>query len=245
VEQARECVVECSAKLVPLLQRSFPDAIVVPRTDPADPRTRTVDFQSALGSVARWRRPKLASFPLRTPYLHAPPGRIAYWRERLHALEAGMRIGFSWRSTNLRGRRALACAPLDEWGPIFKVPGLCFVNLQYDECKAELDRARSEFGVILHHFPEVDMFNDLTETAALMKALDLIISAPTTVSVQAAALGLPCWQLSYGADWQVHGTDHNPWHPTMKCFQRKADQSWLEIIEHVAAEVHRLSSAHG
>lgn len=245
VEQSHQCVVECSAKLVPLLQHSFPAATVVARTSPADSRTRTVDVQSALGSIARWRRPTLTSFPLRASYLQAPPGRIAYWRERLHALGAGMLVGFSWRSSNLNGRRALACTTLNEWGPIFAVPGVCFINLQYDECMDELNQARSEFGVMLHHFPEVDMFNDLNETAALMKALDLVISAPTTVSIQAAALGLPCWQMSYGADWQAHGTEHNPWYPTMKCFQRKAEQSWSEIIEQIASEVHRVALTHG
>jgi len=89
------------------------------------------------------------------------------------------------------------------------------------------------------------MFNDLTETAALVKALDLVISAPTTVSVQAAALGVPCWQMTYGGDWQVHGTAHNPWHPTIRRFKRRAEQPWSEVIEQISSELRLLASPHG
>jgi hypothetical protein len=49
--------------------------------------------------------------------------------------------------------------------------------------------ARERFGVELTVFPEVDLYNDLDEAAALTCALDLVISAPTAVSLHAAALG--------------------------------------------------------
>ena len=80
------------------------------------------------------------------------------------------------------------------------------MSLQYDECSAELAAARSRFGRALHAFPEVDLFNDLDEAAALTRACDLVISAPTAVSVLAAAVGVPTWQMTYGPDWQTHGT---------------------------------------
>ena len=89
------------------------------------------------------------------------------------------------------------------------------------------------------------MYDDLDETAALMKALDLVISAPTAVSIQAAALGIPSWEMYLGVSWQAHGTEHNPWHPTMKCFRRAWDQPWAEIIEQIAGELRRVARAQG
>ena len=125
------------------------------------------------------------------------------------------------------------------------MPGVHFVNLQYDECGNELEQARAEFGVTLHHFSEVDMLDDLDETAGLMKALDLVISAQTAVSAQAGALGVPCWQIGGGADWTALGAEHNPWYPAMKCFRRRWGQPWSGVIERIAGELRRVAPARG
>lgn len=244
IERARRCTLLCAPKLVSLFARSFPDAHVTAQinaTNVAD----AFDVQAAAGSAARWLRPTLASFPNRPGYLVADPQRVAYWRERLAVFSAGFKVGFCWRSSNQMGERAFDHPGISHWGPVFAVPGVHFVNLQYDECMGELDRARREFGVTLRHFPEVDMFDDLDETAALMKALDLVISAQTAVSVQAAALGLPCWQISSGGDWQALGAENNPWYQTMKCFRRMWEQPWSVIIEQIASELRRVARADG
>jgi len=244
IERARRCTLLCAPKLVTLFARSFPDAHVTAQinaTNPAD----AFDVQVAAGSVARWLRPTLASFPNRPGYLVADPQRVTYWRERFAGIGGGLKVGFCWRSSRLKGERAFEYTSLSQWGPIFAVPGVHFVNLQYDECMNELDQARSEFGVTLHHFSEVDMFDDLDETAALMKALDLVISAQTAVSALAGALGMPCWQMSQGLDWTALGAENNPWYPTMKCFRRTWEQPWSEIIEQIARELRRGALARG
>ena len=244
IERTRCCTLLCQPKLATLFARSFPDAHVTAQinaTDLAD----AFDVQVAAGSAARWLRPTLASFPNRPSYLVADPQRIAYWRKRFAEIGDGLKVGFCWRSSLSKAERSFEYSSLSQWGPIFAVPGVHFVNLQYDECRVELEQARSEFGVTLHHFLEVDMFDDLDETAALMKALDLVISAQTAVSAQAAALGVPCWQMSCGADWPALGAEHNPWYPTMKCFRRTWEQPWSVIIEQIAGELQRVARSHG
>jgi tetratricopeptide (TPR) repeat protein len=245
-----QCVVECSQKLESLFRRSFPAATIqVADQSLADmsylEALPQFDWQVAAGSLPLHFRRDLRDFPRHNGYLVADPQRIAYWRERFAEIGGGLKVGFCWRSSNQKAGRALEYSSISQWGPIFAVPGVHFFNLQYDECRGELDQARGEFGVTLHDFPEVDMFDDLDETAALMKALDLVISAPTAVSAQAAALGMPCWQMSKGVDWSDLGAKHNPWYPTMKCFRRAWNQPWAEIIEQIASELHRVARAHG
>jgi len=228
---AQACMIECAPKLAPLFARSFPAARVVPRSDPPHPDTaQGFDYQIPAGSLARWLRPELARFPARRGHLRAAPERVAYWKSRLAQLGGGLRVGFSWRSSNLKGERALYCTTLDQWEAIFAVPGVEFVCLQYDEYGEELARARERSGVTLHAFPEVDLYNDLLEAAALTQALDLVISAPTSVSLLSAALAVPTWQMTCGADWQVHGTDRNQWFPAMTQFKRAWDEEWDAII---------------
>ncbi|HZM44614.1 MAG TPA: tetratricopeptide repeat protein [Burkholderiales bacterium] len=235
---AQRCVIECAPKLVPLFARSFPGARVVAKSDPPHPgAAQAFDFQVPAGSLARWLRPSLASFPERRGHLVPAPERVAWWKARLARLGDGHKVGISWRSTNLKGERSLACTRLEQWGPILAVPGVLFVCLQYDECGAELDEARQRFGVAIHAFPEVDLYNDLDEAAALTQAIDLVISAPTAVSLLSAALGVRTWQMSYGADWQVHGTDRNPWFPAMTQLKRAWNQEWDEVIADIAARL--------
>lgn len=237
---AGRCLIECTAKLLPLIARSVPGATFAARTTPPQACTRGgFDYQAPAGDLARWLRPALASFPRHDGYLAPPEGRVAYWKERLAALGPGPWIGFGWRSSNLKGPRAAADIKLDRWGPVFTTPGARFVCLQYGECAADLAQARERWGVPLHAFPEVDLFNDLDEAAALTKAVDLVISAPTAVSILAAALGVPTWQLAFGYDWQRHGTPCNPWFPAMTIFHRAVDREWDAILLDVAGELRR------
>ena len=238
VAAAGGCVIECAPKLGPLFSRSFPGARVIGRGAPPLPDAlEGIDLQCPAGSLARWLRPTLASFPRRDGYLVAPASRVAYWRERLASLGPGMTVGFSWRSSNTKGERALVFTHLDQWGPIFGVPGVRFVCLQYDDCREELAAARARFGVDLEAFPEVDLFNDLEEAAALTRAVDLVISAPTAASLLAAALGVPTWQITYGTDWHMHGTDHVPWMPATTRFSRNWDEGWEALVETIAGRL--------
>jgi tetratricopeptide (TPR) repeat protein len=244
--RAGYCIIECTPKLAPLFARSFPDCDVVPRTEPPHPYTQHgIDFQVPSGSLGRWLRTGLDTFPQREGYLVADPQRVARWKERLRELGAGPKIGFSWRSINTRGERALACTSPDQWRAILRTPGVQFVCLQYDECSAELQAARTAFGVPLHQFSELDLFNDLDETAALTRALDLVISAPTAASVLSAALGVPTWQFHHGADWQMHGAPRHPWLPALRRFQRGAYQPWEEVMSEAAAELRRWLAGRG
>ena len=242
ITQADHCVIECTAKLIPLFTRSFPHAHMVPKLKSPHPETQTsFDYQCSAGSLAQWLRPNIESFPQQNKFLQANPARVAYWKQRLAELGPEPKIGFCWRSSLATGERPLHYTDLSQWGPIFVLQGAHFINLQYDKCSAELYEARQQFGVPLHDFSEVDMYNDLDETAALIHALDLVISAPTAVSAIAAALGVNTWVMAYGISWETHGTNHNPWFPSMQFFSRRWDQTWDGIIKHVAEQLRTLS----
>jgi tetratricopeptide (TPR) repeat protein len=235
IARAASCVIECHPKLLPLLVRTFPGAKVVLKTDP--PHTANLDtihYQCAAGSLARWLRPSLQSFPERASYVTPNSERVQYWQERLAEIGPGPKIGICWRSMKNHGSRMLHYTTLDLWGPIFTLPGVHFVNLQYDKCDEELDAARQLFGVPLHAFPEVDLLNDLDEAAALTQTLDLVISAGTASSVIAAALGVPTWLIEHSKDWGMLGADYMPWLPSQRNFCRHWNQPWSEVIAEIA-----------
>ena len=237
------CIVECDPRLVTLLERSFPGAEVVPQTVPPHPRTREpgIDFQIPAASLARWLRPSLESFPQRRGYLVPDPARAARWRERIGALGPGLKVGICWRSMLNKDAGALDSTQLNQWGPILTAPGVHFVNLQYDRCDEELREAGRLFGARIHVWDDTDLKNDQEGVAALIPALDLVLSAFTAVAQMAGGVGAPAWVLSHlGVQgWWGLGTDHCPWHPGLRLFPCGITDPWEPVIETVASELRR------
>jgi len=241
------CIVECEPRLVTLFERSFPGAEVVPQAVPPHPRTRQpgIDFQIPAASLARWLRPSLESFPQRRGYLVPDPARVARWRERIGALGPGLKVGICWRSSQNKWARSLDSTQLNQWGPILTAPGVHFVNLQYDRCDEELREAGRLFGARIHVWDDMDLKDDQEGVAALIPALDLVLSALTAVVQMSGAVGAPTWVMSRLADrsWFELGTDHCPWHPSVRLFPCGATDPWEPVIETVASELRRLASA--
>ncbi len=233
------CIIAVPKKLLPLFARSFPAAQFIGNDDAGKLAAlgSSVDVQSAIGSLARWLRPDIASFPKKHHYLVADPARVAYWKQRLDALGPEPKVGICWRSGNMTGGRIFYCSRIEQWGPILSLPGAQFVNLQYDECSEELSRTPQLFGTSVHAFAEVDLFDDLDETAALTTALDLVVAVPTNAAILAAALGTPAWMLFSGYSWQSFGTDENRWYATARSFGRAWSQPWEDFMPTVAQQL--------
>jgi tetratricopeptide (TPR) repeat protein len=240
IRAAGRCVVECDPRLVPLYARSFPAAEIIPKLDPPHSRALEpdIDWQCAIGSLPRWFRTRIESFPLHHGYLVPDAKRVAFWKERLDALGPGRKVGITWRSKHRSVSRDLHYTELSQWGPILAVPGLTFVSLQYDDCRAELDAARQRFGVDIHSWDDLDQMNDLDEVAALMTALDLTIAPTTTPAIMAGAVGAKAWMLlTRHITWKTLGTECIPMFPDMRLVWRPRNVAWDVILEQVGADL--------
>ncbi|WP_376959882.1 tetratricopeptide repeat protein [Azospirillum sp. A26] len=233
--QAGKVIVECDPRLAGLFARALPAAEV--RAPGAD--SRDADCHAPLGSVAARLRPDLRRFRATSPLLAADPGLAVGWRERLATLGPGLRVGICWRSSRMTADRAGAYSRITQWSPVFGVPGIAFVSLQYDGHDAEREEALHRFGTVLHHWPDLDQRNDLDGVAALMSGLDLVISAPTAVGELAAALGVPVWRIAGAGDWSTLGTAVRPWFPTMSLIGRSGDHD--AALAAVAQRLRRLA----
>ncbi|MDB6059938.1 MAG: hypothetical protein JWM78_41 [Verrucomicrobiaceae bacterium] len=240
IQAAGHCVVECDARLVPLYARSFPGAEIIPKCYPPHPRTQQadIDWQCPIGSLPRWFRPTLDSFPRHHGYLIPDPQRVAFWKQRFDALGPAPKIGITWRSKRRSAGRDLHYTDLNQWGPILTIPGLTFINLQYDECRAELDAAREKFAIEIHDWADINQMNDLDDVAALMSALDLVIAPTTTPSIMAGAVGAPAWMLlTRHILWKTLGTEYIPMFPDLRPIWRPRNTTWDTVLETVAAEL--------
>ena len=77
------------------------------------------------------------------------------------------------------------------------------------------------------------------DTAAVMTALDVVITSDSAVAHLAGALGVPVWlALPMGANWRwLLGRSDCPWYPSMRLFRQSQFGSWAEPFAAMAEEL--------
>ena len=173
---------------------------------------------------------RLDTIPSPISYLPPPPAaRVQAWQDRLGRHDK-LRIGLVWagnpdhkndhnRSTSLRALSRLL--DLDA----------TFVSLQRDPKPDDKATLREHPGI-------VDLtadLADLSETAALVSCLDLVVTVDTSVAHLAAALGRPTWiLLPYTPDYRwLLDRDDSPWYPTARLFRQSARRDYGEVLDRV------------
>ncbi len=226
-------VVECSPRLLKLLQRAFPDQNFRPEISGKTDVTG-LDLQLPSGSLARLYRRRIEDFPNPSAYLKAEPERVAKWRERLASLGPERKIGISWRSQNHFWRKMPFHSNLAEWEAIFALPGLSFVNLQWEDFTAEIAQAETRFARPIHRFTDLDLKNDIEEVAALLTALDGIVSGRNTVNWLAGALGRESLVFAAHPNEMMLEANRDPWFPTTKIYYRVYGEDWRRVMSQIA-----------
>ena len=221
---------ECDARLAELLQRSFPFATVLPLGAPLEAEGIV---QIASGGLARLLRPTIDSFPRRQSFLSADPDRVARWRRELAALGPEPKVGVLWRGLERGLGRDEHYTAIEQWTPVLSVPGVRFIGLQYGDLGGEAIPSSVNF------LPGLDLRDDIDNVAALMMALDLVISPGTAGFALAAGLGRPTWVLATADDWMRLGTGHYPWLPAARAFLRPSKQGWDGVLAAVAEALRR------
>jgi Flp pilus assembly protein TadD len=220
-------VLECDPRLAPLFARSFPGCEIRPyRLTPSRLRSSRrdwlaqapVDAYVPAGTLPLHFRSDPASYPRTAGYLVADPRRVDHWRAWLARAAGGRRtVGLCWRSGTGGGTRDSLALPLPAWDPLLADSRLSVVNLQYGAAGPALVAHARAIGAPVLEPPELDLFDDLDDIAALMSALDQVVSAPTSVCELAGAIGRPTWRVMRGNDWSLLGASGTrPWHPNTR-----------------------------
>ncbi|UCF53667.1 MAG: hypothetical protein JSV48_04400, partial [Bradyrhizobium sp.] len=194
-------------------------------------RGRSRTLQSLLPAPWRARstaRPSQDSIPSSIPYLTAPDLPDA-WRDRLGAGDRP-RIGLVWSGNaahlNDRNRsiRADLLAPLLARDAVF-------VGLQTEIRESDKAALGERSNLILAG----QSFADFTDTAAVVAALDLVITVDTSSAHLAGALGRPVWLLlPHVPDWRwLLDREDSPWYPTARLFRQDASRDWGAVIARV------------
>lgn len=124
---------------------------------------------------------------------------------------------------------------LETMAPLLAWRGAHWISLQKTE---DISKALSHetYPHVVDWMHEV---TDFADTAALIDALDLVISADTAVAHLAAAMGKRVWLLNrYAGCWRwLRDREDSPWYPGMRIFTQTTRGNWDEVIERVLSEL--------
>jgi tetratricopeptide (TPR) repeat protein len=248
IKQAGRCIVDCSPRLESLFARSFATA-VVHGTEQADRDVNwlqslgMIDFQIAAGSLPGLVRHGIANFPSHNGYLHADPTRVEYWKGRLNANAVALNVGVAWRGGMTSTRRSLRSLVLEQLLPLLQLQGVHFVSLQHDATAEEVAAITASRHVMLDHWPEV--VADLDETAALVSALDVVVSVCSATVHLTGALGRRAWVMVPAvAEWRyLDSGDTMPWYPSIRMFRQTQLGDWQSVVDEIARELSALRPA--
>jgi hypothetical protein len=176
------------------------------------------------------------TIPRDVPYLFADKGMTQRWQERL-AGESGLKVGLVWGGNPMPLHNRKRSATLAALAPLAEARGATFVSLQKGDSTAQAKTPPAEMK-ILDYTAEL---NDFADTAALVSALDLVISIDTGVAHLAGAMGKPTWVLlPFVPDWRwFNDRTDSPWYPTMRLFRQKTLGDWTAPVRAAADELVR------
>lgn len=243
---AGKIIIETNPRLRALLQRSFPDMIVVCREDL--PETFLADHnvvaQCPNGDLPHILKLDMNDYPGKTGFLIAGPSDAKRLREKYQLLFPGKRlIGISWRSGN-SSSAILRSIELPLWKPIFDVENCAFISLQYGEVSKDVEQLREEHGIEVYIDTEVNPMQDMDKFAAQIAALDLVASVDNSTIHVAGAIGKTTWALiPSAADWRWLTPDRTDtlWYSSLELFRQEHSSDWSVPIEAVAARLRDFS----
>ncbi len=229
IEKCSQVILDIDERLTGLFKRSFPKAHVYGTRNQTGlnwaKEDQLFDCSLAIAQIGEFYRTKDEDFPA-TPYLVADPDRVTMWKS-LFAKKGKPVIGLAWTGgiwqTGARYRKL----QLEQLLPVMQSVDAHFVCLQYKDASHEIAEFKKRHPEIdIAQYPYATLTKDYDDTAALVAALDCVVSVPTAVVHLGAAIGTPviamnsphrCWKFYGGL--QMHPTvdlvPNNGWDKTI------------------------------
>jgi Tfp pilus assembly protein PilF len=216
----------------PRLMRLLSSNPALPRMIPAGDPLPRYDVVAPLLSLAARNAPP----PPSPPYLFAEPDRVAAWKSRLG--DRGFRIGIAWQGFSGRHEDKGRSFPVKLYRALAEVPGVRLISLQKGEGEEQIATA----GFNIETLDGLDAGSDaFIDTAAVMMAVDLVITSDTSIAHLAGALGRPAWvALRRVPDWRwMLDRADSPWYPSIRLFRQVQDGDWESVFAAMAQALPR------
>ena len=188
---------------------------------------------------------EMDQIPAGVPYLNVNEAAARTWKQSLSTMP-GLKVGLHWQGNAatekqpwLRGRSFA----LGEAAGLAHLPEVSLISLQKGEGSEQREMVPFKSRIAQLTDPLERGPEEFADTAALVTALDLVITSDTAIAHVAGALGVPVWVvLQFESDWRwMSAREDSPWYPTMRLFRQRRPGDWTEVFERVADELRALA----
>ncbi|RKP45335.1 tetratricopeptide repeat protein [Pararobbsia silviterrae] len=198
----------------------------------ADSTLPSADYFVPLMSLPLVFGTRLDSIPSAARYLNVPEGYRGKWRAALPAdgrLKCGLVTSGNPKHTNDRNRSM----PLATLAPLLADTSVVWCVVQPGVTAADAEFLKT----VPHVFSAGANLKDFADTAALIDALDVVITVDTSVAHIAGALGKPVFvMLPWAAEWRwMHDRLDSPWYPSARLFRQPAIGDWRGVVNAIRA----------
>lgn len=223
-------------QLISLLEYGMPDVEFVTRS-PRDCHDCVFDKWVPMMSLPYLLGTTSATVPSRQGYLRAPQEQLAYWTTRVNEVgkSAKLRVGIAWSGNpdhKFDKRRSLDFTEIESW--IVQLRDIDFYTLQTNVPGAAPPN--------LHVMSEE--FTTLSDTAALIELMDVVVTVDTSVVHIAGSLGkqtLLMLPFRYEWRWGLEG-EGNAWYDSVRIIRQAHHADWSNVLEQIfSTELPRLA----
>jgi tetratricopeptide (TPR) repeat protein len=193
------------------------------------------DWQIPFPSLPLVFRTRADGIPGSRGYVRADSTRLANWRRLFGEIpRTGKRVGLAWQGNPKHRNDRNRSMPLAVLEPLLRAAGWQFFSLQLGVVKKDLPEGLFDLSPLLVN---------MSETAAAVENLDLVITVDSSVAHLAGALGRPVWTLlPFAPDWRwmLHRED-TPWYSSMRLFRQPVPGEWAAVVQEVRRNLEALA----
>ena len=166
------------------------------------------------------------------PYLRSDATLRAKSMERIaQAGDAPRKVGLVWAGAPHHANDRRRSIPLDALTALFEMAGIDWISLQKGPRAEDAAQSRAAKRML-----RLDPLTQLSETAAMIDALDAVVAVDTSIAHIAGALGKPLLlMLPFAPDWRwgLEG-DRTAWYSSVRLFRQRAIGDWAPVVADVA-----------
>ncbi len=197
---------------------------VINRGQPLPP----FDFYAPMMSLPAIFGTDAETIPADVPYIDATdPGAV----QLPPAMERIKRVGIVWAGRPTHRNDKNRSAGFKHFIEILGLPGVSVFSLQKGPASGDI----AEYGCEALVTDLGGRLRDFSDSAAVVKQLDLVITVDTALAHLAGAMNVPVWvAVPFSPDWRwMRGTDTSPWYPSMRLFRQKRPAGWDGVFSDI------------
>ena len=193
-----------------------------------------VDFECSLLNLPYLLGVELQTMLSPAQYLYADQKKVSEWARKLD--RSSFNIGICWQGSEAKADSG-RFFPLSLFEGIPKIPNVRLISLQKGEGEEQINSINFE----LDHFTgQMDNCGKaFSDTAAIIKNCDLILTPDCSIAHLSGALGQPTWIiLKKVPNWRwCSNLSASPWYPKTLLYRQDIFGNWEQVFARVEIEI--------